>query len=180
MKKYRSLILSATAFALTFIFFTLATVTSAHAQTYSVLYNFGGVPGDPELPDYGPIAQGRDGGLYDTSYGGGSTYSGAVFKITTAGTLSALSSLGGDAGTSPDGGLVLGKDGNFYGATGNRGNGSWMGTVFLVTPSGKLRVLYSFSNDSNGAFPTAPPIQGADGSLYGTTNGLNVGKYGTI
>jgi hypothetical protein len=43
-------------------------ITPAHAQTYSVLYNFGSKSGDPTGPQYsGIIAQGRDGNLYSTA-----------------------------------------------------------------------------------------------------------------
>jgi hypothetical protein len=39
--------------------------TTAGAQTYSDLYNFGGITGDPTNPQSsGIIAQGRDGELY--------------------------------------------------------------------------------------------------------------------
>ena len=39
--------------------------TPVQAQTFSVLYNFGGKSGDPTSPQYpGLVAQGRDGNLY--------------------------------------------------------------------------------------------------------------------
>src|SRR5215471_18724088 len=46
-------------------------LTSAYAQTYSVLYNFGSKAGDPLSPaNSGIIAQGRDGNLYSTTPAG--------------------------------------------------------------------------------------------------------------
>ena len=72
------------------IFVTLVLVIAAgvvHAQTFSVLYNFGSNTDDPSKPAYsGIIAQGRDGNLYSTAPGGG-TCCGAVFQITPAGKL---------------------------------------------------------------------------------------------
>jgi uncharacterized repeat protein (TIGR03803 family) len=171
MKESRNPFLSAgAAVALAIIVFTSAAVTVAQAQTFTVLYNFGGVTRNPHYPSNGPIAQGRDGDLYSTTTDGGSTNSGTIFKITPTGLLTVVSNLGGNAGSNPYGGLTLGRDGSFYGTTGYGGSfGS--GTVFGVTADGNLGVLYSFSNNMNGTQSNAPPIQGADGNLYGTTYG---------
>src|SRR5579862_3184789 len=157
MKEKRKLFLgAASGFALALILITSMAVNAAHAQTFTVLYNFGGVPGDATSP-FGPIAQGRDGNLYATTSQGGSQDFGTVFKITPAGTLTLLSSLGGDAGDYPEG-LTLGRDGNFYGATNGGGNAAW-GTIFKTTPEGALTVLRSFSYGVNGGYsPVAGPI----------------------
>jgi uncharacterized repeat protein (TIGR03803 family) len=182
MKEGRNLFSGArAALALAIIVFASVAATVAHAQTYTVLYNFGGDPQGPAGPYYGPVAQGRDGNLYATSaYGGSIGNCGAVFKITTAGTLTVLYNLGGDAGCTPFGGLSLGRDGNFYGTTYTTETGG-AGTIFQVTPAGELGVLYSFSlSDMIGSHPSAPPVQGADGYLYGTTYGNLDPTYGTI
>jgi uncharacterized repeat protein (TIGR03803 family) len=53
-------------------------------------------------------------------------------------------------GAAPYGGLVQGIDGNFYGTTESGGDdssgcyGVGCGTVFRITPKGKLEMLYSF------------------------------------
>ena len=48
-------------------FFLAAADINAHAQTFSVLYDFGTHNGDPANPvASGLIAQGRDGNLYTT------------------------------------------------------------------------------------------------------------------
>ena len=41
----------------------VATNTVAHAQTFSVMYNFGSKSGDPLEPTQSVVAQGRDGNL---------------------------------------------------------------------------------------------------------------------
>jgi len=138
----------------------IAATNTAQAQTYTVLYNFGGLPGDPTTPSLsGLITQGRDGNLYTTSFLGGSHNAGTAFKITTGGTLTVLHNFG----DWPRSGLVLGTDGYYYG-TATYGQGS----VFKL--GGKqLTTLYSFTGGSDGDYPFAPPIQGLDGNLYGTT-----------
>jgi uncharacterized repeat protein (TIGR03803 family) len=175
-------------FALGVLLLVIAAVsTVAQAQTFSVLYNFGANSGDPLAPDLpGIVAQGRDGNLYSTTISGGATNGGAVFKITPAGTLTVLYSFDGTHGFFPYGGLTLGTDGNFYGTTYaggtsySGGSNGW-GTVFKVTASGRLTVLYNFTDGSDGAWPYAPPIQGKDGNFYGTTTlGGTQGNNGTI
>lgn len=60
-----------------------ATTSTVHAQTYTVLYNFGLVSCDPEFPsNVGAVAQGRDGDFYSTTPGGGCNVNGAAFKTS--------------------------------------------------------------------------------------------------
>jgi uncharacterized repeat protein (TIGR03803 family) len=154
------------------VLLVITTTTAGSAQDYSVLYNFGTNPGDPQYPaDPGIIAQGRDGSLYSTTvYGGANTCGnvgcGAVFKITPSGALSVVYSFtGGSDGAWPYSGLTLGTDGNFYGAA---SSGPGYGTIFRITPSGTLTVLHTFTG-KDGAIPAAPPVQGLNGNFYGTT-----------
>ncbi|MFY9741352.1 MAG: choice-of-anchor tandem repeat GloVer-containing protein [Candidatus Sulfotelmatobacter sp.] len=98
-------------------------------------------------------------------------------------TLITLHSFAYSNGTAPRGVLVQGTDGNFYGTT-LSGGGKGNGTVFRITPSGKLTTLYSFCAErfcADGAFPTAGLIQATDGDFYGTTTGTTQGKNdGTV
>ena len=64
-------------------------------------------------------------------------------------------------------------DENFYGTTNGLG-AAGEGTVFKITPRGKLSTLYSFCSKpacTDGANPEAGLVQGADGNFYGTTSG---------
>src|ERR1700685_3242385 len=66
---------------------------------------------------------------------------------------------------------VQASDGNFYGTTQNGGNtacASGCGTVFKITPTGKL-TMFSFDG-TNGSDPFAGLVQAANGDLYGTTS----------
>jgi uncharacterized repeat protein (TIGR03803 family) len=62
-----------------------------------------------------------------------------------------------------------GLDGNLWGTTQYGGADNLnLGTVFKVTPTGKLTTVYSFKG-SDGAKPAAGLALGTDGNFYGTT-----------
>jgi uncharacterized repeat protein (TIGR03803 family) len=92
-------------------------------------------------------------------------------------------------GSDPYGGLVQGIDGNFYGTTYNGGadssscnNGYGCGTVFIITPKGKLVTLYSFCSKATCADGASPAglVQAIDGNFYGTTVIGGAKGYGTV
>ena len=55
-----------------------------------------------------------------------------------------LASLTLPNGVQPQGGLILGPDGNFYGTTRDGGSNN-LGTVFRMTPNGVLTSLFAFN-----------------------------------
>lgn len=124
--------------------------------------------------------QATNGDFYGTTPSGGALESGTVFKLTTKGELITLysfcskpSCLDGD---DPYGGVIQASDGNFYGTTAGGGTNNY-GTVFKITPAGKLTTLVSF--DSVG-FAGTGVVEGTDGNFYGTTSNGGPGGYGTI
>jgi uncharacterized repeat protein (TIGR03803 family) len=148
--------------------------------TLTTLYSFclqSGCP-DGELPLSG-LVQGTNGYLYGTTAAGGANGNlGTVFKITPSGTLTTVYSFCSQSGCAdgddPVAGLVQATDGNFYGTTDYGGAGKYGsgGTVFKITPSGKLTTLYSFCSQSrctDGEYPYAALVQATNGDFYGTT-----------
>src|ERR1700675_2332820 len=137
---------------------------------------------DGEYPSAGLVQ--ANGDFYGTTSDGGAKGAGTVFKITLAGDLTAIYSFCSQANCSdgeyPAAGLVEGTDGDFYGTTSNGGAfgggcGSYgCGTVFKITPAGRLTTLYTFCSQPNpnctdDEVPTARLVQSADGNFYGTT-----------
>jgi len=124
---------------------------------------------------------GTDGNLYGTTWqGGGASNAGTLFRITPNGAETVVYSFsGGSDGLNPNGGLIQGVDGNFYGTTAN-GGASGLGTVFSVAPNGTKTTLYSFSGGSDGSNPFAGVIQANDGNFYGTTQNGGADGLGTV
>ena len=152
----------------------IGAAVAAHAQTYSVLYNFGTQPGRPWLENApGLIAQGRNGNLYSGA-GGGTLNHGAAYGITTGGGLTVIHSFNGSDGDFPAAGLTAGAaDGILYGTTAADGT-YFNGTIYKVGPTGAFATLHQFSWTEG--FPSTGLTQALDGNFYGVT--FDGGPYG--
>jgi uncharacterized repeat protein (TIGR03803 family) len=156
----------------------------AQAQTFNSLLSFDGANGAD--PFYVYLVQGVDGNLYGTTYTEGANGYGTVFKITPAGTLTTIYSfcpLSSCAdGANPETGLVLAPNGKFYGTTSSGGN-NLAGTIFEITPAGKLTTLYHFCTQTgctDGANPESGLLLASNGIFYGTTATGGSGNLGTV
>ena len=139
------------------------------------VYSFCAQPNctDGAGPYFSPLIQVVDGSFYGATIVGGVTCSGdtrgcgTIFKITPDGTLTTLHRFSGapSDGARPEGALVEGTDGNFYGTTGT-GGAHDRGTVFRMTPAGNVTVLFSFGTGPHGNTPIGL-IQGIDWQFYG-------------
>jgi uncharacterized repeat protein (TIGR03803 family) len=175
------------------ILFFAMVVIAAPAQTVTTVANFQvGSGGNKPMA----LVQGRDGNFYGITEGAFMGFNGCgtvvnadcgtVFKISPGGTLTTIYRFCALAhcadGSNPFAGLAMGLDGNFYGTTfyGGANNsaadcsGGGCGTVFKITPGGKLTTLYNFCAEANckdGAEPQARLFLGDGGNFWGTTNG---------
>ncbi len=131
--------------------------------TLTTLYTFTG--GDDGGYPYGSLIQTLDGNFYGTAWSGGANGFGTVFTFTPNGTITTLHAFDGSDGSYPFAGLVQGNGGDFYGVTeegGTYGPYESYGTVFKITPAGKLTTLYSFTGGADGDTPIStrsrPPM----------------------
>jgi len=171
----------------------IALPAAASGQTVTTLLSFDGIHGSGGAS----VVQGFDGNLYGTG-AIGAYKKGNVFRISSSGHVTSLYSFCPQTpctdGWAPSN-LVLGSDGNFYGTTlyggsfvqsecsfGNFG----CGTVFKITPTGKLTTLHAFCEQAGCPDGTTPVtqsalVQGIDGNFYGTTSyGGSNGGGGTV
>lgn len=163
------------------------------ANVGSALHTFSGSEG--AYPAVGLLLQ-SNGNFYGTTAGGGvltcSSYvgpgCGTIFQMNSSGTIKTLHSFTTQDGAAPEAALILGADGNMYGATlfgGSTtcvGGAQWQGcgTVFKIDTAGNFTPLHSFSGP-DGAYPTTL-MQASDGYFYGTTESGGdtacTGRYG--
>jgi uncharacterized repeat protein (TIGR03803 family) len=167
------------------------------AGVLTTLFAFNGTDGSLPLA----LVRGRDGNFYGTTSVGGSTYvdtnnqgDGTVFKMTPAGVLTTLVSFDGANGSSSQGALVQGSDGNFY-DTATAGGTDGFGVIFkLIIPPQVAAPTFS---PAAGIYTSAQKVtistttSGAsiryttDGSMPTETNGtlysgpVSIGTVGT-
>ena len=147
--------------------------------TLTTLHSFDFTDGVHPL---GQLVQATNEDFYGTTYIGGANEDGTVFKITPSGTLTTLYSFCSQSacadGQYPQAGLVQATNGNFYGTT-YAGGTDAAGTVFEITPAGKLTTLHSFDcTDGSGAM--AGLVQATNGNFYGTTYACGSYDYGVV
>jgi len=149
--------------------------------SYTNLYSFAGYPNDGNGPSAG-LVQGSDSNFYGTTFYGGASGYGTVFRISPGGSYTNLYSFAGypNDGANPVAGLVHGSDGSFYGTTESGGTNDY-GTVFRISPGGSYTNLYSFAGSPNdGESPSAGLVLGSDGNFYGTAFYGGTSGYGTV
>jgi uncharacterized repeat protein (TIGR03803 family) len=140
------------------------------AQVFTVLVKFGKTASNPYFVT--PV-QGRDGRLYATTLNDDVNDAGTIFAVDPNTGLRFIPHRFDTAtGASPRGGLTLGIDGNFYGTTAYGGTSGY-GVLYRIEPNGTYTVLHNFAGGSDGLYPNAPPVQGADGNFYGTTGSIS-------
>jgi len=168
---------------------------SSNAGPFRLLYSFtGGIflenhSRDGGEPIGGLVPDGRDGFYGTTNIGGGpecnATHGcGTIFHITSSGKEKVIFAFGGQPGAAfPNSSLIKLKDGRYLGTTSRGGPGN-NGTVFELSDSGRVSVLYAFKGQSDGSIPSRLTSDRA-GNIYGATaygggNGCDGEGCGTV
>ena len=134
----------------------------------TVLHTFQGGT-DGAFPQPGLLVDTVAGNLFGATASGGNSDHGTVFKISSNRQYTILHRfMGGRDGSTPNGSLVSDPAGNLYGTTQSNDPVAVLGTVFMLSPAGQLKVLHHFIGDLDGAVPFAGVIRDAAGHLYGT------------
>src|SRR5579862_748024 len=156
--------------------------------TQTILHNFGSV-GDGTAPESNLVFDNL-GNLYGTTNGGGTAGNGGtVFELSPRleGWIETLlysfpGSINGPDGDGPKGGVVMDREGRFYGNTQWRG-AYGDGAVFELVPRNGTyteEIIHSF-NGVDGIQPISGLTMDKNGKIYGTTSiGGDPDGYGTI
>jgi uncharacterized repeat protein (TIGR03803 family) len=143
----------------------------------------------------GNLVQGADGALYGVTSAATSVAGGVIYRTTPDGSdVRTLYQLKADDALAPAGGLVLASDGLLYGTTkfGRAGELDGAGTIFRIAADGTgFQVIHRFAAitstnqdvnviNTDGAYPEAELVEGADGYLYGATRAGGPNGTGTI
>jgi uncharacterized repeat protein (TIGR03803 family) len=157
--------------------------TTAASPVFTTLRHFADATGSQPC---GTLVRGSDGLLYGATANGGTNGLGAVFKISTTGTYTAIANLTGEsgaaAGSALRGGLTLSGT-QFHAVTSSGGPGN-LGTAFKLTSTGTYTSLAALS-PTNGWMPGGAPAVADSNSLLfpmsagGTAGGGNVMKITT-
>lgn len=146
--------------------------------TESVIHRFNDQDGNSP---YGRVIFDPAGNLYGTTYFGGQTHSGTVFKLAPnpdgTWTETVLHSFLGKDGAEPMAGLAFDSSGNLLGTTGYGGK-FLAGTVFELLPnpdgSWTKKTIHPFHHTDGGG-PSTDLTMDTAGNFYGTT--FAGGKY---
>jgi len=158
--------------------FGVAASHPAQAVTFKTLYDFTGAS-DGGYP-YTSLIRDSTGNLYGTTYTGGASGNGTVFKLSkTSKETVVYSFTGGADGGSPLVGVIRDAAGNLYGTT-ELGGSIGVGTVYKVSKGGKETVLYSFTGGTDGCYPVGGLLRDSAGNLYGTAEECGPFGVGTI
>lgn len=145
-----------------------------------VLYRFkGGLDGaNPRSV----LVADQNGVLYGTTYDGGATGFGTVFKLTPSSASGYTETVlhtfqGGDDGGNPAAGLRYGPSGVLYGTTSSQENG----TVYEIAPGGTgYAVVYDFQSTKDCRHPEDALLVDGRGTLYGTASAGGAFDEGSV
>lgn len=152
------------------------------AGEFTMLHQFTG--GEDGNRPVSRLLLASDGNFYGTTMEGGANGLGTFFRITSDGVFTTLTHWAEDSvGWAPEGDIIEGADGNFYGTHRNDIASPYRqsGTVYRVTPAGQASLVGSFAGlpSMNFCNPSSL-IQASDGNFYGVTTGGGSFFQGTI
>ncbi len=158
---------------------------NTNGSGYLVLRRFNSFVGADGVQPASGLLEASDGSLYGSTYGGGRSMQGTLFKMNKDGTGYATRWNFSYNGSDADGPsrLMEAGDGMLYGISTGGGSNA-VGAVFkLAKDGGNYSIVYHFAKgSSNGIYPNTHSwlIERADGALYGTTEAGGTNEAGTV
>ncbi|MCW1923389.1 hypothetical protein OKA05_12560 [Luteolibacter arcticus] len=132
-------------------------------------------PANGWMPSGAPVPDGAGGWLFPLAAGGSG--GGGTLAKWAGGSLTVAATLGGAAGSAPDGQLMT-KNGVFYGLA-SQGAASGRGSAFRYDPASGISLVNSFTS-TGGSLADGGLINGSDGALYGASREGGTSARGTL
>lgn len=157
--------------------FTVGSGEKVMSQTFQTIYT---VP-DPGSRATTGLVELPSGAFLGTAAQGGLADYGTIFEFTPGGAPIRRANFTGENGYSPDGVLVIGADGKYYGTTPAGGKGD-RGVAYRVSATGVFEKLADFSTilSADPTYPSGRLARGADGNFYGTCSSYSQSSPGSI
>ncbi len=164
--------------------------TTVGGDTYGLLYRLNAdgsgftalrsfAAPDGSIP-FAPVTEASDGVLYGTTYLGGGSAKGVLYRVNKDGSgYSVLHRFtNGTDGSYPLGAIVEGSDGLLYGAASN--SSTVYGALYRQNKDGSgFTVIHAFGGTADGSGPQGL-IEGSDGLIYGCASGGGSANFGTV
>lgn len=151
---------------------------SAAGWKETTLHSFDGHDG---VYPVGGLIFDESGNLYGTTSGSVTQGGGTFFEFPVSNGFQFTLLYTFQAQTAPTANLIL-SNGNFYGTSNNGGTIGWGDVFVLMQKSSNWSAvsLYNFTAGNDGASPYGNVVLGANGAIYGTTNGSGLYSDGTV
>ena len=149
-------------------------------SNFMVLHSFTGSDG---VAPQAPLIEGTNGALYGTTYNGGISNVGTIFRVDKDGNnFSVIHHFTGGTndGASSTASLLKGPNGKFYG-TSSAGGTFQKGVIFNLDYNGSnFMVLHHLGANTTDSLQPSSLIQGPDGVMYGTSYIGGASGRGTV
>jgi uncharacterized repeat protein (TIGR03803 family) len=143
--------------------------------TYTLLHNF--VTGSDGTEPNARMAMDRGGNMFGTTPTGGQNGAGTLWEYSAEGAFTVPHAFGANGdGDSPLQGPTMGPLSVLYGTT-SMGTDTNNGSLFRMSHAGHYRPLHVFQSKGDGHCPFSGVAVGADGTVYGTTVGVDYGGH---